>query len=62
MPQRASISGKLYSLGLRHLTAFDEAILELVLAMFANAKDRATSRAVVGQFSYYLDRLREPAA
>lgn len=60
---RSSITGKLYTLGLRQLTPFDETILELVLGMFANAKDRLTSKALVGQFSFYLDRLqRGPAA
>lgn len=56
---RSTITGKLHTLGFRHLTAFDEAVLELLLDMFLAASGRPASRDAWGRFSFWLDRLRE---
>ena len=54
---RATITGKLMSLGLRHLTAFDEAIFESVLDMFMAASRRPTSKLMTGRFEVWLEQL-----
>lgn len=58
---RASISGKLYALGLRALSPFEEAVLEKVLGMFSGARSRPSSQELLGRFEFWLDRL-EPSA
>ena len=54
---RSSISGKLYALGLRGLTASEESVFEKVLEMFSAAGSRPSSRELLGRFSFWIERL-----
>jgi len=54
---RASISGKLLSLGLPRMTAFDETIFENVLEMFGPASHRPTSKQLAPRFESWQERL-----
>jgi len=53
---RASISGKLLSLGLPRMTVFDETIFETVLELFGPASHRPTSKQLAPRFESWHER------
>ncbi len=55
---RGNITGKLLALEIRRATSFEESVLEKVLDLFLSARERPTSREIVGRFDYWLDRVQ----
>jgi serine/threonine-protein kinase len=59
---RASITGKLYQLGITRPGAGHEAVFEPILDMFLAAGSRPTSKQIAGRFEYWLERASESDA
>lgn len=54
---RSTITGKLLSLRLPRMSAFDEAVFETVLELFGPASHRPTSRQLAPRFEFWQERL-----